>query len=315
MEDRAGWAGAIGDHAPAFAPIALNRPARRANPTLRTVVFNAQSGAQFDGIVACLQRPPLAGADLILLCEAGWRMARAGRREFAAELAARLGMSFVFGPEFGVARGSGPPGAFIGNAILSSVPLSDVRTIALPGYRLRLRRVNLIGEPRALAATAIFHGRPLTVCVGHLNSRGNPAQRELQMAALIDGLPRGGRIVIGGDWNTTTMGLGEPRDVAMLAVRMIMRPRRLRYPERYEPLFGRLARAGFALEGANLAGRSTFTFSRLIAPLLRPKLDWIAYRGVEPIAGSARVMAPRTSLLARRLSDHDFVMCEFALAP
>ena len=73
---------------PNFEPTIVNRPARAAKRTLKTVVFNARTGARFDGILACLRRPPLADADVIMLCEADWRMRRSAGREIAADLAA-----------------------------------------------------------------------------------------------------------------------------------------------------------------------------------------------------------------------------------
>ncbi len=94
---------------------------------------------------------------------------------------------------------------------------------------------------------------------------------------------------------------------------MALQPRRLRYPERFEPLFEHLRRAGFAIEGANVAGKPTFTFHRAIPPLLRPKLDWIALRELQPVPRSARVITARSSFFAPRVSDHDFVMCEVRL--
>ena len=60
---------------PAVRTTIVNRPARAAQRTLKTVVFNARTGARFDGILACLRRPPLADADVIMLCEADWRTA------------------------------------------------------------------------------------------------------------------------------------------------------------------------------------------------------------------------------------------------
>jgi hypothetical protein len=192
------------------------------------------------------------------------------------------------------------------------VPLSDVKIITLPGFRLRRHRIRLIGEPRGLAVRAIFNGQPVTIAVAHLNSRARPAERAMQMAAMIDGLPAQGRVIFGGDWNSTTARLGGPRDGLLLAARTIMRPWRLRYPAPYEPMFAHLARAGYALEGANCAGVPTFTFARALPPPLRPKLDWIAYRDMAPLPGSARVVAPRVALFGRRMSDHDFVICDFA---
>jgi len=67
--------------------------------------------------------------------------------------------------------------------------------------------------------------------------------------------------------------------------------------------------AGFDTAGANVAGTATFTPSRLVPPILRPKLDWLALRGLKPVTGSAAVVPARMSLFSPRFSDHDFIMC------
>jgi len=300
----------------AFSTTIVNRPARAARDTLKTIAFNARTGAHFEGILACLRRPPLADADVIMLCEADWHLIRSFDREFAAELAAELGMSFAYGPEFTIRRPPGAPPAFLGNAILSSAPLADSRTIALPTVGVSRRNARLIGQPRALIATTVFGGRQITIAVAHLHSRWTPEGRALQMAAVLEHLTTSGiaeATILGGDLNTTTTGLATPYDFAMVAARLVRRPWRFRYPERYEPLFAHLARAGFEVRGANVPGQPTFTFIRAIPPPLRPKLDWIALRGLEPIPRSARVIAARESFFSPRVSDHDFVMCEVRL--
>ena len=245
-----------------------------------------------------------------MLCEADWQLRRSFDREIAADLAAALGMSFAYGPEFAIRRSSGAPPSFLGNAILSSAPLADARMIALPTSRLSRRNARRIGQPRALVATAAFGGRPITIAVAHLHSRWHPAGRARQMATLIEGIAPAAATILGGDFNTTTTRLDTSSSIAMVAARMALRPWRFRYPERYEPLFDHLTQAGFEIEGANVVGKPTFTFSRAIPPPLRPKLDWIALRGLAPVPGSARVIAARTSFFGPRVSDHDFVMCE-----
>jgi hypothetical protein len=97
------------------------------------------------------------------------------------------------------------------------------------------------------------------------------------------------------------------------AAKIVASPRRFREPQPYEPLFDRMKEHGLSIEGANVPHAPTFTLSRAVPMRWRPKLDWIAARGVAPKKGSAAVMAARTSLLGRRISDHDFVMCEFSL--
>ena len=304
---------AIPAELPAFGTTIVNRPGRPARERLKVIVFNARTGAHFEGILACLRRPPLAGADVIMLCEADWHLTRSFDRAFASDLAAELGMSFAYGPEFTVRRPAGARPAFLGNAILSSAPLADSRTIALPTAGVSRRNVRLIGQPHALIATAAFGSRRLTIAVAHLHSRWTPAGRAQQMAPVLEQLARAGATILGGDFNTTTTGLATARDLAMVAVRMARHPWRFRYPERYEPLFADLARAGFEVRGANLRGRPTFTFHRAIPPALRPKLDWIALRNLEPVPRSARVVAARESFFSPRVSDHDFVMCEVRL--
>jgi hypothetical protein len=88
---------------------------------------------------------------------------------------------------------------------------------------------------------------------------------------------------------------------------MIASPRRFRAPESHEPLFERIKEGGLEIDGVNVKYRSTFTFSGAIPRLMRPKLDWLAVRGLRPIAGTAAVIAPKQSLFSRRASDHDFV--------
>lgn len=301
------------ENTPAFGTTIVNRAARGARGTIKVVALNARTGAHFDGILACLRRPPLANADVIMLCEADWHLRRSFDREIAADLAAELGMSFAYGPEFALRRPAGAPPAFLGNAILCAAPLADARMIALPRGVITRRYARLLGQPRALVATTVLGNRALTIVVAHLHSRWDPAGRARQMATVIEGIAADGPTILGGDFNTTTTRLDRAWSLAMVVARMAVQPQRLRYPERFEPLFEHLRKAGFAIEGANVAGLPTFTFHRAIPPLLRPKLDWLALRKLQPVPHSARVVTARSSFFGPRVSDHDFVMCEVRL--
>jgi hypothetical protein len=119
--------------------------------------------------------------------------------------------------------------------------------------------------------------------------------------------PSRGRAIFGGDLNTTTTELAGPSSLFGVAAQMIASPRRFRAPESREPLFDRLKERGLEIDGVNAKYRSTFTFSGLIPRLMRPKLDWLAVRGLRPVAGTAAVIAPKQSIFSRRASDHDFV--------
>jgi len=299
---------------PAYPPVVRNLAPRLRRGPLRVVEFNAAGGARLDDIAHCLGRGPLAGASIILLCEADWRTARSGRREVALELADRLGMSMAYLPEFGRVGSGGETTAFMGNAILSAAPFEEVRAIAMPNPdpdgSNRLRR-GYLGRFAGLAVrikSGIAPGGPaLWIGAAHLDSRCAPGGRAEQMAAYMDAFPTAAPAIFGGDLNSTTTALLHRAAYARTFAAMLLNPRRFRNPQRHEPMFDRIAAAGFEIAGANAPGRPTFTFSRLIPPLWRPRLDWIALRGVRPIANSAAVVAPRRFFGARRCSDHDFI--------
>jgi hypothetical protein len=94
--------------------------------------------------------------------------------------------------------------------------------------------------------------------------------------------------------------------------RLLREPRRLSDPRRWETLFARLAQAGFQVDGTNAPGKRTFTFFRAIPRWIRPNLDWIAVRGLDPLHHSARAVAASAAFFRRRVSDHDFITCDVA---
>jgi endonuclease/exonuclease/phosphatase family metal-dependent hydrolase len=308
-------AAAVGGQAPRprFDPIVSNRAGRELRAPIRIIAFNARGGGGIDGIVKCLARPPLKGAALILLCEADSRTERSSGRDTASEIAERLGMSCAYLPEFGFEREDGEIVAHLGNAILSAAPIRDARAIAMPsprglGWHPRVpRRYRRVGSPSGLAATTVLGGAPVTIGVAHLHSRCAPNERARQMTAYLAEFPQSGPAVFGGDLNTTTTELADARALAVTAARIVIDSRRFRRPESREPLFDLLRDAGLEVRGANAAGRPTFTFSRFIPPRFRPRLDWIALRELRPVQGSAAVVPARTSIVAPRFSDHDFI--------
>jgi endonuclease/exonuclease/phosphatase family metal-dependent hydrolase len=297
---------------PPFEPMALNRPSVAARSALKVVVLNAAGGANLDAIVACLESPPLADAGTVLLCEASWRMPRHGRVEFASALAAALQMSFAFLPSFGRVEGGGEFRA-LGNAILCAQPLDDFRAVPLPKPPNRSRQYHLNGVHQGLLASINLDGRRVTLGVVHLERFWDPEGRSLQAETFLSGIGDTKPAIIGGDFNTTTVDMDRRWGLLRACVAMAFRPRRFRRPEPYEPLFDRIRAHGFSIDRANVPGMPSFTFSRLVPPRWRPKLDWIAARGIQPVNGSAAVVPARTSIFGRRISDHDFVLCEFRL--
>jgi endonuclease/exonuclease/phosphatase family metal-dependent hydrolase len=291
---------------PHFPPIVENRAARRTQSRLRVVLLNAAGGRRFREIARCLKRPPLCDADVILLCEVN---SRPRGRAVALELARLLDMSCAYIPEYGLKRPGGEIFSYIGNAILSSVPFDDVTAVAMhrprtPAGKMRWSRV---GNPTGLVTNVKFGGEEITVGVTHLHSRCAPAERARQMATYLESFPASGRAIFGGDLNSTTKELSSRALIWATAREMIADPDRFHTPQAYEPLFEHLREHRLTIDGVNVANRSTFTFSGLIPRAWRPKLDWLAVRGLRPIAGTAAVMTPRSRILQRRISDHDFV--------
>ena len=303
-----------------FEPIVENRPATIAPGPLRVVAFNAQGGTQFDGILRCLRRAPLCNAGVFLLSEVDIGTRRSGGRKVASELAQALGMSCAYVPEFGLVRADGEIRAYLGNAILSRAPIDDVRAIPLPRVSVRYPKVpRSLGPVRreggqvAIVATVRLRGKSVALSVAHLDSRAHPSGRDLQIAAMLEDFPSESPAIFGGDLNTTTVELLNPASVRLVLREMLLNSKRFRRPHAHEPLLARLGAAGFELCGANADGRPTFTFTRASPPWMRPRLDWIALRGLEPVAGSAMVIPARLGFFATRVSDHDFIAVDVAI--
>ncbi|HVB82060.1 MAG TPA: endonuclease/exonuclease/phosphatase family protein [Candidatus Binataceae bacterium] len=310
IHDAARRAATAVSSSPPFEPMALNRPPVATRSALKVAVLNARGGADFHAILACLSRPPLADTGTLLLCEASWRMPRHRWVEFAPGLAEALKMSFAFLPSFGRA-GDGGEFRAIGNAILCAQPLDGFRAVPLsrpPHLRVPRR---LRGVHQGLLASINVDGRRVTMGVAHLERLWDPAGRGRQMEDLLSSIGNEAPAIIGGDLNTTTMDMDRRWALVRAAAAIVAHPRRFREPQPHEPLFDRIREHGFSIEGANLARVPTFTVSRLVPPRWRPKLDWIAARGIRPVDGSAAVVPARTSIVGRRVSDHDFVLCEF----
>ena len=308
-----GAAGARPVLKPFFEPTVFNRPARSIAGALRVTLFNARGTVEVERIARCLSQPPLNNSSIILLCESDWGTHRSGRRETARELADLLQMSFVHVGEFGLPLKDGGYESFLGNAILSVTPLEEIRAVAIPLPSVERANPILhkrVGLPTGLICRFRAGKRDLTAGLVHLASHCDPESRDLQMAAYLEQFPSAGPAIFGGDLNTTTTDLLSGRAYLKTFGRMLVAPWRFHSPQRYEPLFQRLAAAGLEIDGVNRMGKPTFTFGRIVPPIFRPKLDWLAVRGVEPVRGSAAVIPARPSFFSRRVSDHDFVTAE-----
>jgi endonuclease/exonuclease/phosphatase family metal-dependent hydrolase len=341
-----------GDWAPA-AQVAAPPPGARA---LRAVAWNIQRGARLDDVRRAVVAPPFAGADLLLLSEVDVGLGRSDNRNVARELAETLGMSYAFGvsylaltDDFGEnAAGVENTLALSGAAVLSRHPIERVENIDLPEIRDKFHSSEKrLGKKRALRAEIALPDGPLVVAACHLDSNASPAQRALQLGAVLDSVDRSGvaRALVGGDFNTTTYDLSSTlalaRDLLHKLVVTGFRATVDQYltPEKHyeRPVFELLRARNFSVEGFNDRANGTCFYdltdpyaldraqklvgralTRLLVRLLRPwngcvpaRLDWFAGRNVTPVA--AAVERPRAAADGRPLSDHSAVIVDVAI--
>jgi endonuclease/exonuclease/phosphatase family metal-dependent hydrolase len=280
----------------------------------RVLVWNMERGRAPD---AWARIDAVQRADILLLCEVDDGMARSGNLDVAATLAERLGMHYAFAPNYFeltrgtrrerlATRGLRNLRGFHGNAILSRWPLADVRRVPLPvefdWFRHDERR---IGTRVALVATLEAPVEPLTLAVVHLETFATPAQRARQMRFLLASLREPRRAIIGGDLNTLGVRPNWRGGVRLLGQLARDANRLTRSVTDHEPLFEEARREGFSWEDLN-APSATWHW-RFLPPSLRAKLDWVLARNVRVEPGSLAIVAPRLTVHAARLSDHDGV--------
>lgn len=251
---------------------------------LRTLSWNAE---RLKYLAASAERLKPLGADVILLTELDRGMARSGNRDTVGELAAALGMAHCFAVEFielelGDARerawhaGIANRDGLHGNAILSRWPVQAAGMVRLErdgfwfdGSRNGERRIG--GRNAALARIA-----GVTFCSVHLESHSDPQHRAHQTRQLLDAVEAfagADPIVIGGDFNTATVGHGMKG--GLTAARMCN-------PVPFEPLFEVMAERGFGWEAANEMGVATQR-TRPDGTPAPPfgRIDWLFVRGLD----------------------------------
>lgn len=279
---------------------------------VRIVAFNAERGTHFEGIATLLQQE---AADVVLLSEVDWGMARSGNRHIARDLAAALGMSYAFGVEFleltkGDAREAAVEGenakSLHGNAILSRWPLRSPRVIRLPPKCAWAESDQArIGGRMTLVAEIETQAGPLTLASIHLENRTTPRGRQEQMRAVLDAVATAPRAVVAGDLNTSTIDPDDTTQLFSIPDLLQQNSKRLVRPQAYEPLFEDMRRAGFLIDEVNEADVATSVPMGIEDPTFWLKLDWIFARGIA-VAGAPRVARALSN--GRRVSDHDLLI-------
>lgn len=323
-------------------------PARK---SLRIAQWNIEKGLRLEGLARRFREDPrLAEADVITLQETDIGMARAGRNADVARVLAEAwrGHSIYLPsyiectkgpPEDAKAPGENERGLH-GLTILTRLPVQAVARHPLPAcwdyFDFWEKRFGIRQGLYALLEAPF--GR-CVVGTTHLEVRRTPACRDAQFGAFLEGLDaalaKWGRdlpVVLTGDWNTNSFPRGGWSRSFAGFLRILTTPserlsEELVRPERREPLFARLAAAGFDWDAFN--DRSATGWQRLgevedlsLVPrswahalmravglegrVLGMRLDWIAARGLV-------ATAPPETFSADGLSDHSGLTAGLAL--
>ena len=186
----------------------MGRPAALAAPAvlperLAVVSWNIERGVRFAGVLDTLKK---LNADVLLLQEVDRGCDRSGRRDVAADLAAALGMNWIFAGEFQeIGEGAKGRAALHGQAILSRYPITDAGVLVF-AEQARLRwRLNPVQPRRGGRMALRARTGGMLVYTAHLESGGNDTLRRKQLDEMVRDQQRQARpeerVVLAGDFN------------------------------------------------------------------------------------------------------------------
>jgi endonuclease/exonuclease/phosphatase family metal-dependent hydrolase len=186
----------------------IGRPTAVAAPAvlpdrLALVSWNLERGVRFAGVLDTLKK---LNADVLLLQEVDRDCDRSGRRDVAADLAAALGMNWIFAGEFQeIGEGTTSRAALHGQAILSRYPITDPGVLVF-AEQARLRwRLNPVQPRRGGRMALRARTGAMLVYSAHLESGDNDSLRRKQLDEMVRDQQREAqpaeRVVLAGDFN------------------------------------------------------------------------------------------------------------------
>jgi endonuclease/exonuclease/phosphatase family metal-dependent hydrolase len=300
----------------------LPRPrALPAGAPLRAVAWNVERGKRFAALMGVLSNEPwLRDADLLLLTEVDIGMGRSGNRNVPREVAAALGMGYVFanyhlvlapGDSAERDHGEGNRLGLHGAALLTRLPVRRFWGVGLPEFTDKFHSLEKrLGSKRALLVELELPDGPLLVVVVHLDPFAPPKHRAAQLRIVVDAITSTGieRVLLGGDLNTNTYHLGSKAGLALDILHKLVRfgfdgtVRQYMTPEQVfeRRVFAALAQAGLRTEGFTDPTAGTLHYD-LNDPELRDKS--LAYLPPRVLAWLERKLAPWGGCVPMRI-DH-----------
>jgi endonuclease/exonuclease/phosphatase family metal-dependent hydrolase len=286
----------------------------------RVVAWNSERCRRIDAAERFLMARK---ADLILLSEMDWGMARSCQLHTTRMLAERLQYGYAFAIEFlelglgdaeerRIFAGQDNLIGYHGAAILFRWQPLDVRAVRLErsgGWFDGSRGERRVGGRIALIARFQLSDVPVTFASVHLESDTDAKDRAAQMRVLFNNIESHhpcGSALIGGDLNTFSVSHAELNDEVLLQKELAQDPERLANPVAYEPLFILANSYGYEWESANLAEAPTQRLSRHASSgRRRLKIDWFLTRRLEVLR--PELIEAVDSQDGSELSDHDAI--------
>ena len=252
---------------------------------VRVAAWNAARGRDLPAAASLLRR---CRADLLLLSELDWGMARTGNADVPRALAESLETGYGFGVEFIELAGDegGNELGLHGNAILTAAQLQQPKVVRLGGegeWFAADASEPRVGGRVAVLGTIEVDGTPVRVASTHLENMTDPEGRSAQLGVLLDALEELGPApaIVGGDLNTFGAPLEDLADRAAVRQMRDDDPARFSWPVAYEPLFETARAHGFEWAAANVAAPTTSHDAVGLPDHVPLKLDWILTRGLD----------------------------------
>lgn len=283
---------------------------------MRIAAWNLERCKDVEGAAALLSQ---SKADICLLTEMDFGMARAGNRDTTADLADALGMNHAFGVEFielglGDQReqtehaGQQNSAGLHGNAVLTRLPSDRAAILPLDAGGAWFNDAagndqRRIGGRMAIALRLLLP-QPLWVIAVHYESRLGPKDRSQETRILLDhiaALCGDEPVLIGGDFNCKEVTLSG-----------LQGPDALDRPGSAEPMFDLFAEAGFDWRPCNTTQTTTRGHPWTPPEQSPRKIDWFFARGL--ICQNPSVAAA-TSVDGANLSDHEAIFTEVVFSP
>ncbi len=283
------------------------------------ISWNIERGYQVNDIADHIAN---IDADVVLLTEVDYGMARTGQLNIARELSSRLGMNFTFAVEYlelglgsererGIFRGQTNSVGFHGAAILSKAQLirpALVRLESSGNWYTHEYDERRIGGRMALIATILLDDQPTTFCTTHFENRSTPQIRAEQMGVLLTAIQlysQESPVIIGGDFNTNTAERNRDDWEAYQVEKESVNPGYFANPIAHEPMFEVAAQWGYEWRNCNIDGPTTRLHTWQPANKPRSKLDWFFTKGLK--SQGPAIISSKYDKTGAILSDHDML--------